>query len=265
MNPTADIIIKVKVLDDDFSTPGVITAGQSNIEEVAISNSGIEENRVAIDTTPQAPPLIFPPRTEPTRLIVQVTDTTGDQVASEEGAAASELSIGSERFLELRFVAPNGLEGRGIRLKDATLDDLPALFAILPEGRFRLYVVYTETNTRRLALDFNIRSGSVIDPSDDTDGGRDKPRTEELLLKEGEPPASDSELIEDQELPNIPATPDQAKADSEEIGTSLAAMTLAGTVVKIDWAQRVQDALIRADDDRWRRLFRRRPRLSGME
>ena len=250
-NPSADILIRVKIHDDDVGTPGIVTSGVSNIEEVLISNPGIDDNQVAIDTTPQAPALEFPDRPEMVQGIEQSSDTGVETTTTTDGAAASELSIGAERYLELRAVSPEEVEGPGIRLKDATLDDLPALFALLPEGRYRIYVVFAETNTRRLALDVNIRGGSVIDPSDDTDGGRDRPPVEENIplpqdLTRLTPEAKDPEAAAVEENAESPAT--------------TAAVAAVGLASQTDWAKRVERALTRADEGRWRRLLRRRPR-----
>ena len=159
------------------------------------------------------------------------------------------------------------MEGSGIRLKDATLDQLPALFGLLPEGHYRIYVVYTETNSRRLALDFNIRAGAVIDPSDDSDGGRDRPRTDEVWQPESLEPSDESASILDQELPTPPATPDQAQMSPSKPQTeandsledqSVTAMALAAAAYQTKRSEQVEGALCRAHEQRWHRLFRRR-------
>lgn len=179
MNPSADIIITVKIRDDDFATATTLVVGESNLETVAISNPGIEDNKVAIDTTPQAPAIEFPEAPE-LFLAAEIIDSDqGNNSLGEVGAAAADQSAVSDRYLEIRIVSPDGTESEGIRLEESALDDLPGLFSRLPDNRYRIYLIQEETNSERLVIDVNARGGRLIDPSDDSDGGRDRPPTAE--------------------------------------------------------------------------------------
>src|SRR5690606_8408781 len=51
LHPAADIDIRVKIHDDDFGTPGVLANGESNLETVTISNPGLGQQGIRIDTT----------------------------------------------------------------------------------------------------------------------------------------------------------------------------------------------------------------------
>ena len=64
LHPAADIDIRVKIHDDDFGTFGVVTDGESNVEPVTISNPGLGQDGIRIDTTPLVPQLSFPERTQ---------------------------------------------------------------------------------------------------------------------------------------------------------------------------------------------------------
>ena len=263
LHPTDDIIISVKIRDDDFAVGTALAPGESNIESVAITNPGIEDNAVAIDTTPQAPAIDFPPPLEVTRSTERPSDEAANQQNGEEGAASSELSIGSERYLELRLIAPDGTEGEGHRLRGESLDDLPALFSRLPDNHYRIYVVQTETNSRRLVIDVNLRGGRPIDPSDDSDGARDRPPTDDGPLPDAPlrntEPSESEELLE--ELPAPPPTPHQAQAvPPQEQGTGNMAPAAAAVLGATTRGDRIERALSRASEDRWQRLHRRNRR-----
>ncbi|MGL4512904.1 MAG: hypothetical protein ACRCT8_07410 [Lacipirellulaceae bacterium] len=265
LNPSADIRITVKVRDDDFGSAATVI-GESNPESVEIDNPGIDENKVAIDTTPQAPPVEFPAPPVVLRGVERSADSSSDLRPTDLGSAGGDLSAASERFLELRVVGPDGVEGDGYRLKETALDDLPGLFARLPDGRYRVYVVQTETDTRRLVIDVTVRGGRLIDPSDDSDGGRDRPPTAD------EAPAPAIE----QPTPT-PATPTQAAttplrgdepADESGAQVAAAALLLAASAPagrgprpgEPGWREALARALERGPSDRLRRIRRRKPR-----
>ena len=52
------------------------------------------------------------------------------------------------------------------------------LIATLPDNHYKIYLVSTENNSHRLVLDVYVRQGRVVDPSDDSEGTRDRPPTE---------------------------------------------------------------------------------------
>ena len=53
------------------------------------------------------------------------------------------------------------------------------LFATLPDNRYKIFLVRTDNNSRRLVMDVFVRRGRVIDPSDESEGTRDRPPTAE--------------------------------------------------------------------------------------
>ena len=178
MNPTADIAITVQILDDDFGT-GALAIGASNVETVDISQPGLGAEKFRIDTTPQVAILTFPdrqvvPLLQTSTDVRLVTVTTGD-----DGGGGGDTRATSERFLELRVINPDGTEGPGYRLPARVLNNLPALFRNLPDNHYKIYLVQSETNARRLVIEVFVRNGKLIDPGDDSEGARDRPPTEE--------------------------------------------------------------------------------------
>ncbi|MEO1497968.1 MAG: hypothetical protein AAFV43_12545 [Planctomycetota bacterium] len=274
-NPTADIIIRVKIRDDDFSTTALVI-GESNVRDVPISNSGIEDNRVAIDTTPQAPEIRFPERVEPAGVVERVVEPPATQTVSLTGAASSDAGVGTERYLELRIVRPDGGEGTGYRLPDDTLTHLPELFARLPDNRYRVYVVEASTETRRLVIDVSVRGGRVIDPTDDSDGGRDRPPPSATTPAPPAAPAAKSEPAGEAAVdvaavnpPAIDSEPFDAATDTAPVDTASssshpAAATTAAAALALSRRrariERIARFAEQTDDVAWRRLFRRRPR-----
>ena len=77
------------------------------------------------------------------------------------------------------MIDAEGNEGPGYRLRPEVLQDLPGLFRSLPDNHYAVYVVNTETNTRRLVIEVYVRNGKLIDPGDDSEGTRDRPPTDE--------------------------------------------------------------------------------------
>ncbi|TWT43356.1 PKD domain-containing protein [Botrimarina hoheduenensis] len=285
-NPAADIVISVLIRDDDFGS-AALAVGQSNLEVVAISNSGVEDNKVAIDTTPQAPEIKFPEAIENVAAVERSTAPPSDRSATADGAASADAGIGAERYLELRLVGPDGVEGAGYRLPDDSLSDLPTLFSRLPDDRYRIYVVEAQTETRRLVIDVNVRGGRVVDLSDDSDGGRDRPPTTRLRGEAADdapadPPAEPTPAVEEAAagpaaawVPELgmsnasasgpasraeqgpKADQDSPTADTRsETGTAAAATLLLARLAK---AQRIERATAGVDLARWHRLIRRRP------
>ena len=90
-----------------------------------------------------------------------------------------EVAATTERYLELRIVYPDGTESEGFKIKDEALADLRKFFKTLPDGRYRIYLVRTENHSERLVIEVDVRHGRVIDVSDDSEGTRDRPPTEE--------------------------------------------------------------------------------------
>ncbi|NOY41843.1 MAG: hypothetical protein GXP26_08410 [Planctomycetes bacterium] len=271
-NPAADIDIYVYVADDDFGD-GVIAAGQSEIRMATIQNPGIGDQPVYIDTTPQVPRLIFPSRVQ--NFLVQATSTDeGSRQGSSLRAAASDNNATTERFLELQVADAEGNFGEGHRLNSKVLNDLPQLFRSLPDGHYEIYLVHTETNTRRLVIAVHIRNGTVIDPGDDSDGTRDRPPTNEAFRQPEEAfeaPESHQNDVPDaepkapretpQENSSLPAT-EIHRVDAERFATpnwGLAVVGLAATKPFRSWAQQVDRSVAQADAQKWRKLRLRNP------
>jgi hypothetical protein len=198
--------------------------------------------------------------------------------------------IGSERYLELHVIAPDGTVISKHRIRDEALDDLRAFFASLPDNHYRIYLVRTDNNTYRLIMDVYVRRGRVIDPSDDSEGTRDRPPTSEEIQQVPPPPlemnpnlepvpenanntsnvdvdeSMPEELVENESTSNI----DELLTPSPEPliplrGSHRWVVPLAGFALGATyggWSERVNQALENADERDWARL-RRAGRLAG--
>jgi PKD repeat protein len=251
LHPTADIIITLAVYDDD---------GGNVTSAIAVTNPGITGTQVAIDTTPDVPrlDLTIQPMTD-----VFIADQGGltqlFQVPDVRGGGG-ETAATTERYLELRVVNPDGTESDGIKIKDEALADLRAFFKTLPDGRYRIYLVRTENNSARLVIEVDVRHGRVIDVSDDSEGTRDRPPTEE----EAPPavPLDQNPLLENQQgevdTNAKGEVAEQADQDAESIsGTSPVLVSAAAAALVFQpWSRRVDEALAGADENAWKRLRR---------
>jgi hypothetical protein len=131
---------------------------------------------------------------------------------------ATELTAASERYLELEVVAPDGTVISTHRIRDEALYDLRKFFSTLPDNHYRIYLVRTDNNSRRLIMDVYVRRGRVIDPSDDSEGTRDRPPTSEEAVQVDTPPLEENPLLEPvpAEQPDAPAVPtEEPAADSQ--------------------------------------------------
>ncbi|MEX2307120.1 MAG: hypothetical protein WD738_05985 [Pirellulales bacterium] len=272
LNASADIVITVKIFDDDALTANVVQPGISNLESVAISNPGIETTNVAIDTTPQVPRLDFTPPAPLQVLLDQASSSIQTLQSQDTRVASGDAAITSEFHLELVVLSLDGTELQTHRLKDEALLDLNKLFATLPDGRYQIVLVRTDNNSRRLVIEVYVRRGRVIDPSDDSEGTRDRPPTSEAPLEiealpldqnpflepmsknlqmQGEPQAVSGEMAEGGEAPN--QHPTLVSPRSLRWAAPLAGLALAAGG---NWSQRLEAALRQADDRAWQRLRR---------
>lgn len=257
LSPASDIIISVFIRDDDFGQPLVVDPGQSNTEMVAISNPGEGVNPVRIDTTPQVPRLVFPQTDEAVFLPENTSAGQGSLQTTDLRTAVGDTKAVADRYFELRVIDPaTGQESEGYRLKAEAIDDLPGLFRTLPDGHYKIYLVRTETNTRRLVIEVYVRNGKLIDPGDDSEGTRDRPPTDEVT----QPPVEDK--------PDDPQDPGQTsvrapQASTHPTGELLALATplvgLAATESGRRWAERIDRALAAAKASDWQKLRRRYP------
>ncbi len=288
LHPTADITIRVKVFDDDAIVEGVVQPGISNLESVTISNPGINTNMVAIDTTPDVPRLSpAPPAATGVFIPPQAAATQATQV-SQINAASGETTGATDRYLRLCVIQPDGRPSKCFRIKDEALYDLRGFFATLPDNRYQVFVVRTESNSQRLVIEVNVRRGQLVDPTDETEGTRDRPPTSEApvggagnnvvpleqnpLLQQGPEPAGavngplapipDSNRsagpLERAPVDGHPLT--AAEMNSSQTEGACASVAAMGIVA---WSKRVDAALATADERAWQRL-RRAARLGRL-
>jgi hypothetical protein len=262
-NSAADIPITVTVFDDDFDLAGVVDNRASEPATIEISQPGLGAEKFRIDTTPQVAILTFPDRqvvpllqTAPENRIV-VTSTTDD------GGGGGDSRAASERYLELIVVNPDGTDGPGYRLPSQMLDNLPALFRNLPDNHYKIYLVQSETNARRLVIEVFVRNGKLIDPGDDSEGARDRPPTEESTTQPtAEPSRQDEEAPLPAESADAEALLPSAPAHDTPIRSSTAiyhSATLAGVALALSGAgksscREINEALSRAKPEEWKRL-----------
>jgi len=296
-NPAEDITIKVMVQDDDFGTAATsvqgeipsmtFVPGQSNVRSVTIDNPGIEDNNVAIDTTPEIVAIEFPSAMQFATSPSTQSSEDGVQQAPDLRSVAADISPTADRYFELRPVLPDGTILPGVKLKPDVMENLPELFAKLPDYHYQIWLVRTENKSERLVLDVVVRNGQPIDPSDDTEGARDRPPTSEedappaaapadaaaptdaaaqsddalQATPAGEQPSSAAPLAIDPEMapehPTAAWTPDASLL-------SAGGLAMAGWMVhrrRQPWADQVQETLDQASEQQWRRLrWRHLPR-----
>jgi hypothetical protein len=198
-----------------------------------------------------------------------------------------EVAANSERYLVLRVVYPDGSESENFRIEDEAIFDLREFFSTLPDGKYRIYLVRTENNSDRLVIEVDVRQGRVIDVSDDSEGTRDRPPTEEdaskavpleenpLLKRESAEEAAATNATDasamldlngarilairqaelDGQVPNEKAKSEDEADDrvsfSPVLGVSL---SLAALAAAEPWSRRVDTALAEADENAWQRL-----------
>jgi hypothetical protein len=268
------------VFDDD----GLSTATSS----IFITNPGINSQMIRIDTTPDIARLEFPTQAAIGVFVGPQSTSTESLQNNDVIAAAGEMAATADRYLELRVVYPDGTEGQGYRMKDESLNDLRGFFKTLPDGRYRVYLVRTENNSRRLVIEVNVRRGNVIDVSDESEGTRDRPPTSE---DQGQQPKPLNENPQLEAVPGgfgntAPSTPaETATADSDAPVTAppmdnqstetshqntersqpgsaesaRRAMPLAAVGIAASsrpWSEEVDEALAGADVESWQRLRR---------
>jgi PKD repeat protein len=258
-NPTADIVVTVKIRDDDFGTPGVVTAGESNIEQIAISQPGIEDRAVVFELPTEIATLEFPVIEQAVPEIDTVDSAPVQLAAVDVGTGGGDLSATSERYFELRVVYANGELSEPVRLKDEALDNLPALFARLPDNRYQIFLVRTENNSRRLVIDVAVRDGRLVDPGDDSDGTRDRPPTLEGLQAPAEvpvEPVAPAANLAPQRPSDQPQSAASGPSDTQTASGLAAAGLVASSLQSHRWRAQLSQALATHGE---RRI--RRPRL----
>jgi hypothetical protein len=282
LNPTADITIRVMIFDDDQLIAGVVQPGISNEESVIIGNPGISTPGVAIDTTPNVPRLSFAAASPSAVFIPEQAAATQTLQTALGRVAGGEAAATAERYLRLCVIRPDGEIDKCFRIKDEALYDLRGFFASLPDNRYRIFVVRTANKSQRLVIEVDVRRGQLIDPTDESEGTRDRPPTSERLPDKNAVPLEQNPLLQqlfDQAPPAGgdrsasvlepdaaafgAAAPDAtnaecdcaaAKSQAADIGQRGAAAVVAAGLV--GWSQRVDAALELADERSWLRLRR---------
>ncbi|WP_442484114.1 PKD domain-containing protein [Aeoliella sp. SH292] len=283
---SGDVPISVVIRDDDFHNPQTLAVGESNIMTVAVGQPGTDDAKFAIDTSADIPTVEFPALVE---AVATFDYTSGNvQLAQTNNieSGGGDVSSSSERFFRLHVVLPDGRMLEGIRLPDGAMDDLSKLFARLPDNHYRIYMVRSDNQSERLVLDVVVRDHRPIDPSDASDGTRDRPPTEQGPKENQNPAAPDApagelppleegelgepaepadDLFDDQSsvLPSegepTPGSPITKTARRVAAASAVAAAALV-LDPKTDWAVRLDRAFAQADTRHWQRLRRRRPR-----
>jgi PKD repeat protein/methionine-rich copper-binding protein CopC len=179
LHPTADVPIRLTVLDDDGGIDGGVNDPAALI---LVGNPGTQVINVRIDTSPKVPVLTFPVRTE-TGVVVGANQIVVDSDNEDEiEGSAGEAQATSERYLQLTIINPDGTEGPSFRLPQEVLGNLAGLFRNLPDNHYKIFLVQGETQVKRLVIEVFVRDGRLIDPGDDSQGARDKPPTDESTL-----------------------------------------------------------------------------------
>jgi len=255
LHPTADIVITVTLLDDN---------GGSVVDSIAIGNPGIQVINVAIDTTPDVPRLQY----APPQVVQTILDRTSSTPQSLQNPrvrlANSDMAVTSDRYLELQVISPEGEIVERYKLSDDALNDLRALIATLPDNHYKIYLVRTDNDSRRLVLDVYVRQGRVVDPSDDSEGTRDKPPTDDVQENKVVP-LKDNPFIDEapQEKPDgamielpAPSVPANSPAGVSRWLWALPAAGLTLIPQRGSWSEELDAAFDEADEHQWQRLRR---------
>ena len=135
-----------------------------------------------------------------------------------------------------------------------------------------IYLIRQETNSERLVIEIYLRNGRIIDPSDDTEGLRNRPPTEEdLNLDDSETGLPDQGVSTPLEKVREALEAELASGDQVEVvpvdreashrrDSAMLTTTAAGLVATRSfgtWARKVDRALAQADKKKWRELRRR--------
>jgi hypothetical protein len=188
-------------------------------------------------------------------------------------------------YLELEVVGPDGEVLSTHPIRDEELFDLRAFFRRLPDGHYRIFLVRTETRSRRLIIEVFVRRGRVIDPADDSEGTRDRPPTSEAVEPQESPQAAPNQT-ENAPADNAAGPQPQAiiPPGNEPVATGseiepiefdlasrqppapsptalrwmapLSGLALAATRSRGNWASQVDEALQQGGEREWQRLRR---------
>jgi len=275
LHSSAPVPITVTVIDDN-NGPATAT--------IQVKNPGITSVNIRIDTTPQVPRLVFAPLQLPQVLLDQATNAAQNLETTTVPAAPGEQLASSDRYLELVVISPEGKEMERYRLRDDAISDLRRLIATLPDNHYRIYLVRTDNSTRRLVIDVFVRRGHAIDPTDQSEGTRDRPpegsQQNQTQPLENNPqlqpivPSDSSTKTNEPGLPAEQVSTANAPANTADVRTveqptstdelprasrlrwalPLAGLGLAAN--RGNWAKDLEAAFSQADERAWQRLRR---------
>ncbi len=257
------VTIQATVQDDD--------AGQvSGSIQVRTPGLGQINPPLVVATDGRGPAEFVPP--PPITVALAQPSSLLLSVQSQDRRVSSSSTVSSEMYLELVVISPEGEEVERYRLKDDALLDLRGLFATLPDGHYKIYLVRTDNNSRRPVMEVYVRRGRVIDPSDDSEGTRDRPPTSEATQPHKPVPLEENPLLEpvpndvegdpqsgSETVPVDVEVTDNSESPAFSAGSLRWPMAFAGLVLVIGrdgWPKRLEAALSHADERAWQRLRR---------
>jgi hypothetical protein len=211
-NPAEDIPILVTVQDDDL---------QSAAQLVLADVPGQHVFGVALNVPLQTEPIDFQVVSNVAATPIVVPPPLSNVRTFTDQRAGGDLVQGADRRVIVRTVSIEGEEANEAVLPETTLDDLPALFRRLPDGRYRIYL--RQDKLERLILDVNVRQGKSVDPADENDGTRDRPPTSQVDPDKSPEPISQAHT---NDQPTLSDNATQPSLDLNEVDWSKAARLL---------------------------------------
>ncbi|MBA4019281.1 MAG: hypothetical protein C0483_19115 [Pirellula sp.] len=162
VDPAAPIPVTLVLRSDALIR---FTGYETTTSQILLTFPGDGVKNVRIDTTIKVRHLTAEP---PQRITATSQQSAPVQIQSNvynSGGAALQSSETAARVVILREVLPDGREGSAVRFPQTALDDLPALFKKLRNGRYRVYLFEPETQTLRTVLEVDVREGKPAVPA----------------------------------------------------------------------------------------------------
>ncbi len=245
-DPAAPIPVTVVLRSDSLIR---FTGYETTTAQIVLEFPGDGVKNVRIDTTVK---VRYLSADLPQRVSAAAPQTVPVQVLSNvynSGGAALQTTETAARVVILREVLPDGQEGSAVRFPQAALDDLPALFKKLRNGRYRVYLFEPETQTLRIVLEVDVREGKPAVPvagdeteADPADGAFVTPAASDDI---------DSQLTGE---PQVMDDAQQATRHTAAIAAATAGVGLALAASDESWSRRVDGAL-----SQFRKYSRLRP------
>ncbi len=245
-DPAAPIPVTVVLRSDSLIR---FTGYETSTAQILLTFPGDGVKNVRIDTTVKVRHLTAEPPQRITAAASQTVPVQGLSNVYNSGGAALQTTESAARVVILREVLPDGREGSAVRFPQAALDDLPALFKKLRNGRYRVYLFEPETQTLRTVLEVDVREGKPAVPTagDETEVA---PADGAFFI----PPANDD--IDAELTPELP-TADASRQSSAHVAALSAATAGVGLALAASdesWSRRVDGAL-----SQFRKFSRLRP------